>query len=153
MKDKKQHCLYLNPDYVIGLKDCGIDNVSEYVNQVMLETILLNKPDFSPGKQAKIIADKVRKDHSEQQKLIEDQRSYEEQARELVETRTKVFTEEAESFFVSQRSWYFRLPEQDIHGDQEPAWKRAISVLSDSCGFPVTVEECQNFIRTRGFDS
>ncbi|HWQ64817.1 MAG TPA: hypothetical protein VN429_10410, partial [Methanospirillum sp.] len=149
----KGHCLYLNPDLVLGIQSCGITNLSEFVNLVLEETILLNNPDYSPGKQAKIIADKLRKEVAAQRKIVEEQRTFEEQARDLVESRTRVFSEVADSFFINQSSWFGKLPDLDPYGDQEPAWRRAVKVLSDECGFPVTVEECQRFVKSRGFES
>jgi hypothetical protein len=153
MSGKKGHCLYLNPDFVLGIQSCGISNLSEYVNLVLEETILLDNPDYSPGKQAKIIADKLRKEVLSQRKLIEEQRTFEEQARDLVESRTKVFSEEADSFFKFKESWFTKLPDLDPHGDSLPSWQRAVKVLSDRCDFPVTMEECQRFVRSKGFDS
>lgn len=149
MENKKQFCLYLNPDYVLGIQDCGIENLSSYVNEFLLQTILLEKPDYTPSKQAKIIAARVRKERVEQKRLIEETRSFEEQARELMEVRTKVFNEKAGAYFKHIETWFNKLPENDHYGDFDTVWVEAIDKLSVKCAYPITIEDCQKFVRTR----
>lgn len=149
----KRTTVYLNTDLTIGIEDCGIRNLSDFFNHCLEETILLNNPDFSPGKQAKLVAERLRKDILAQRKIVEEQRSFQEQAEEMHEK----FKSEASRFFQNIESFKEKLPEYDLHGDYESFWNRYAANLSKICGFTVTVNECFSFIRAEtscgGFDS
>ncbi|MDD1728768.1 MAG: hypothetical protein LUQ50_06825, partial [Methanospirillum sp.] len=85
--------------------------------------------------------------------LIQEQESAEDTARKYMQERIEAFTAEANRYFADQNGWYQKLPNLDPHGDQILAWQKAVKVLSDHCGFPVTIEECYRFVNSKGFDS
>lgn len=145
MGNKKGKCLYLDVNYTLALSACGIDNLSEFVNFVMEETILLDQPDFSPRKQAKIVADSVRKKIQGQRKLIEDQETYQKQAERM---RDK-FDSEASKMFRNIRSFSSKLPEHDIHCEHVSIWNKCATTLSESCGCTVTPTECIAYVRKK----
>ena len=140
---KKGKCLYLKEDLCTGIHACGIENLSEFVNFVMEETILLDNPDYSPRKQAKIIADKVRKNLLAQRKIVEEEQTYQEQAEAMHER----FLNEASHMFRNIKSFSSRLPEYDVHGDNNALWDKCADSLSEVCGFLVTPSECITFVR------
>lgn len=141
---KKRTTVYLEESFIPALHACGIENISDFINRCCEETILLDQPDFSPAKQAKIIAEKTRKDILSQRKLIEEEKSHQEQAQEMYD----VFISEAAEMFRNVRSFKTKLPEYDTHGDHVSLWSNCADLLSERCGFTVTEIECMSFVRT-----
>jgi hypothetical protein len=143
---KKGKCCYLEEDLIVALSACGITNLSEFINFCIEETVLLDQPDYSPKKQAKIVAEQARKKILSQRKLIEEQQTFQQQAEGMHDK----FKSEACKVFRNVRSFKSKLPEVDIHGDYENIWKKCAIQLSKSCGFTVTEVECMNFVRQAG---
>jgi hypothetical protein len=122
-------------------------NLSAFVRKA-LEYYIFEEEIPDPRREAaRRAAETILIDKKKQQKLIEESESYEEKARELVETRNRVFNKEAKTFFRNPVVFENKLPELDTYGDFLQTWSDIADTLTTRCGFLVTPQECMSYIR------
>lgn len=122
-------------------------NLSDFTRKC-LEHYLFGEEILDPRKEAaRKAAESVLQERQKQKRIIEDEQSYEEKARELVERETKTFNREAQVFFRKPSLFESKLPEYDSHGDYLNTWEEIAERLSVRCGFTVTTDQCINYVR------
>lgn len=151
-KSNRASCVNLSEDAKLLLRvEYGIENLSGLINDLLWAFIDENTPEdanlYARGILVKKAAEKVRKERLEQKKLIEEQKSYEQKAREVVEKHKELFNEHAAKFFRNPAMFKKRLPEMDIDGIYISSWDEIAKTLSHACGFPVSPEDCCNWVR------
>jgi hypothetical protein len=125
-------------------------NLSSFVRDA-LEYYVYGEEIKDPRKEAaRKAAEVLLSERQKQKKIIEEEVSYEEKARELVKSRIQTFNREAQAFFRKPSLFKSKLPEYDTHGDYIFTWNEVADKLSDRCGFPVTSDECISFVRKAG---
>lgn len=123
-------------------------NLSAFVRKT-LEHYLFEEEMPDPRQEAaRRAAETILNDKRKQQKLIEDSRTFEEKARDLVESRKRTFTKEALCFFRNPSLFENKLPEFDVYGDYLQTWNDIADTLTSRCGFLVTPFECMSYVRT-----
>ena len=122
-------------------------NLSSFVRRA-LEHFVFETEMADPRREAAIrAAESLLDEKRKQKKIVEEEISYEEKARELVESRKRTFNREAQAFFRRPALFENKLPEYDVHGDYLQTWTDVADTLSTRCGFPVTVKECMSYVR------
>lgn len=152
----KRTTVYLDEDDVYLLRhSCGITNVSSFI-QELIESYIFD----ATGDKVKAIKQEhvltftqdLKKKKLEQRKLIQEQEETESTRSQKLREQIEAFASEANHFFKDQNGWYQKLPDLDPQYDQIPKWEKAAHILTNTCGFPVSVEECQAFVKSRGFE-
>ena len=125
-------------------------NLSDFTRKA-LEFYLFEEEFGNPRQEAAIrAADAILKEKKQQKRIVEETQTYEEKARELVESRKRVFSREAQAFFRNPVIFERKLPEYDAHGDYLKTWEEIADRLTSRCGFAITVDECMSYIRAGG---
>lgn len=154
---KKRTTVYVDEDSLLILRiECGVENVSNLVQELIDAYIFDATGDELRAikrEQVRSLTQELKKKRLQQRKLIQEQESSEATARQYMQERIQAFTDEANLYFSDQDGWFKKLPDFDPYGDLIPAWQKAVNILSDHCGFPVTIEECQRFVKSRGYNS
>lgn len=123
-------------------------NLSSFVRKA-LEYYVFGKEVADPRHEAaRKAAESIISEKRKQKKIVEETVSYEEKARELVESRKRTFDHEALDFFRDPSLFETKLPEYDIHGDYLGTWNKIADVMTGRCGFQVTVKECMSYVRS-----
>ena len=153
MSDRTTICGISDLYLLAKVKDSEF-NLSSFVRKA-LEHYLFEEELPDPRQEAaRKAADSILREKRKQKKIVEESLSYEEKARELVQSRKRIFDKEAHGFFRNPSIFETKLPEYDIYGDFLNTWRGISDKLSERCGFSVTVEECMNYVRAsaEGFE-
>ena len=148
---KKASCINLDQDVkAILIHEYNIKNLSEFINSLLWAYVEANDPDtpveVKRAIRAKELATKIRQDHLNQKRLIEEARSYEQIAREMKERDEQKFLDIASQVLEDPDRYVKFLPEFSS-GNMSDYWSQKARVMSDLCGFPVTIEVVQKYIR------
>lgn len=145
---KKRYNIYLDQNNVEDLRYLYPEfNLSDFVDKCIRDFLLDGEEVINPvHMKAKQIAIKRMKERAEQQKLIEEARSYEQLAREMKERDEKKFREVANQLLEDPDRYIKFLPEFSS-SDTSDYWERKAKLISNVCSFPVTVESVQTYVR------
>ena len=144
---KKRYNVYLDEDNVEALRYLNPDfNLSKFFDECITEFLLDGEEIINPIREkAKKIAKQKIKERSQQQKLIEESKTYEKQALDMKRRDDKIFSDKASLIFEIPKLYIQFLPE---YGDNSSEfWENKAKVFSDLCGYPVSAEKVINYIR------
>ena len=122
-------------------------NLSKFVRDALEHALFEGEVFTDPRKEAaKRAAESILRERANQKKLIEEARSYEQIAREMKERDEKTFCELASQVLEDPDRYLKFLPEFSS-GDMSEYWQQKAKTLTQLCGFPVTVDSVQSYIR------
>lgn len=148
---KKASCINLDQDVkAILIHEYGINNLSEFINSLLWSYVEANEPEVpvevKRALRAQKLAAKLRAEHQNQKKLIEEARSYEQIVREMKE-RDEITFHEMASQVLEDPDRYLKFLPEFSSGDMSEYWQQKAKTLSQLCGFPVTIDSLYNYIR------
>lgn len=147
---RKASCINLDQDVKsILVHEYGITNLSDFINKLLWAYVEENEPEIPLEAQRIIrvnsLAKKLRTEHLQQRKLLEEEQSAEQIARDMMVRDEAIFLNAAKDEFPSPDLLIDLLPE--ISEPSNEYWETRAKSVSIRCNFPVSSEKVISYIR------